>query len=585
MSINIIGISALYHDSACCILKDGKIIAAAQEERFTRIKADNFMPYHAFKYCLQKAGLSITDVNCVAYYELPEMKLARQIWSGYDFKDKDYTEKMDPWRSEREIREILGYEGPIEYVEHHISHAASSFYYSGIPEAAIMTVDGVGEWNTTTYGVGKENRIELFDRVDFPDSIGLFYAALTAFLGFRVNSGEYKVMGMAPYGDPLYVDQLKKMISYKGNGKFELNMEYYDFIRGEKMYSEKLIELLGIPPRVPESELSKCYKDVACSLQVVTEEILVQIADYIYKKTKCKHLCMAGGVALNCVANGSILKRTLFEDIFVQPAAGDAGGCLGAAAEVYLRMTNRTGKIEPINQVYYGEEYSDEIIKNLLDTTSMKYEDYSEKKEELLVRTAELMSEGYVIGWFQGRMEFGPRALGSRSIIADPRGTDMRDRINSMVKKREAFRPFAPSVLESKMREHFELDTESPYMLLVCQVHSPLDLPAITHVNGSARVQSVKQETNALYHDLIQAFDKQTGCPIILNTSFNVRGEPIVMTPVDALACFINTKIDCLVIGNFIIQRKQNSFTLMKLLVGNTNKANTSIDGRRYTFI
>jgi carbamoyltransferase len=582
MSLNIIGISALYHDSACCLIQDGKVIVAVQEERFTRVKQDPEMPYNAFKYCLESAGLSITDIDCVAYYEIPEDKLARQLWSGYDI---ELIDKLDPKRPVREIREILGYTGPIEFVDHHLSHAASSFYYSGFDEAAILTVDGVGEWATTTYGIANEKGIDLFEQVDFPDSIGLFYSTITAYLGFKVNSGEYKVMGLAPYGEPKYVEQLRKLVILKDEGQYELDMTYFEYISGEKMYSYKLEELLGMPPRVPESELSQIYMDVAKSLQVVLEEILLNKANYLYEKTKCKNLCMAGGVALNCVANGKILRDSSFENLFVQPASGDAGGALGAAAVALARLTNRQKKIEKMDHVYLGPSYTNNEIRNFLDATAIKYEDYSYDKNMLINKTAELIADGKVIGWFQGNIEFGPRALGDRSIIADPRRGEMRDRINSMVKKREGFRPFAPSVLESKMQEHFDLKTESPFMLLVCKVTSKLSLPAITHVDNSARVQSVNEDINLLYAKLIEEFDRLTGCPIILNTSFNVRGEPIVMSPIDAVSCFINTKIDCLVLGDFIIQRRNNSFVLIKTLLGNTKKANSSLDGRRYTFI
>lgn len=583
MSLNIIGISALYHDSACCLIRDGKVIAAAQEERFTRIKHDNSMPYNAFKYCLEAGGISITDIDALAYYEIPEDKLARQLWCGYDIEK---YEQLNPKRPENQIREILGYTGPIEFVSHHQSHAASSFYFSGFDESAILTVDGVGEWATTTYGKADKNGIDLFEQVDFPDSIGLFYSALTAFLGFKINNGEYKVMGLAPYGESKYVDELRKLIRLKENGQYELDMEYFEYASpGTRMYSDKLIELLGMPPREPESKMEQKYMDLAKSLQDVTEEILLNKANYLYERTKCKNLCMAGGVALNCVANGKILEQSKFENLFVQPASGDAGGALGAAAEVYMRLTDRKKSIEKMERVYLGPGYTNGEIKRFLEATSIKYEDYSADKSELVHATAELLKEGKVVGWFQGDSEFGPRALGNRSIIADPRVADMRNRINLMVKKREGFRPFAPSILEDRIKEHFDLNVKSPFMLLVCQVKSELDLPAITHVNNSARVQSVNEDINFLYTKLIQEFDKLTGCPIILNTSFNVRGEPIVMSPIDAVSCFLNTKIDCLVLGDFIIKRKDNSFVLLKTLLGNTKKANSSIDGRRYTFI
>lgn len=582
--MNIIGISALYHDSACCLLQDGVLKAAAQEERFTRIKHDSSMPFHAFKYCLESAGLSITEIDCIAYYENPEKKLARQLWSGYDIHDPEYTDRLDPHRYIREIREVLGYTGPVEIVEHHLSHAASSYYFSGFDEAAILTVDGVGEWATTTYGVGKREKIELFEQVDFPNSIGLLYSTITSYLGFAVNSDEYKVMGLAPYGKPVYVDKIRKLITLQDNGQYALDMNFFDFGPGEYMFTDQLIELFGMPPRVPESELKQFHKDVAKSLQTVLEEILLTKAKYLHRKTGLTNLCMAGGVALNCVANGKILRETPFQNLFVQPAANDAGGAVGAAAVAHVRLSGGE-KPAPLRHVFLGPEYSDDEIKNLLDATAISYTDFRHSTDELLKTTALLLSQNKVIAWFQGKMEFGPRALGARSILADPRVKDMKDRINSMVKKREGFRPFAPAVLQEKMHKHFALETPSPYMLLTCDVISPIDMPAITHVDGSARVQSVDRETNPLFYRLIQEFERITNCPVLLNTSFNVRGEPIVMTPLDALLCFINTNLDHLVLGHFLISRDQTrSFAVLKMLLGNTRKV-YSYSSNRYSFV
>lgn len=583
--MNIIGISALYHDSACCLIQDGRIISAAQEERFTRVKHDRSMPYHAFKYCLESAGTSITDIDCIAYYENPVDKLARQLWSGFDIEKKELRDMMDPRRPLREIREVLGYTGPVEFVSHHLSHAASSFFFSGVGEAAILTVDGVGEWATTTYGYGNSQGIELFEQVDFPDSIGLLYSMVTSYLGFKVNNGEYKVMGLAPYGKPVFADKIRKLIHIGKNGQYFLDMRYFDYISGERMYSEEFIALMGQPPRIPESELSQFHKDIARSLQLILEEFMLNKTIYLYKRTGSKNLCMAGGVALNCVANGRILKEGPFEKIFVQPAANDSGGAIGAAAVVYAKLSGRNPEVRELEHVYLGPRYSCHEIRNLLDATSIEYRDFGQNTDELIKITAGVLAKGKVVGWFQGKMEFGPRALGARSIIADPRVDGMRDRINSMVKKREGFRPFAPSVLEDKMKEHFDLDTPSPYMLMTCGVVSPFSLPAITHVDNSARIQTVNEYTNPLYAQLIREFEKITECPIILNTSFNVRGEPIVMSPFDALSCFINTKIDCLVLGDFLIERSKNSFTLIKAILAKADKADASLDGRLYAFI
>ncbi len=569
MSINIIGISAFYHNSACCLIQDGILKVAVEEERFTRKKNDSRLPCNSFEFCLENSDLSITDIDCIAYYEDPLKKIERQKWSGYDINKLHH--EMDPNRPINEIRKLLGYEGPIEIMNHHLSHAASSYYFSGFDEAAILTVDGVGEWATTTYGYGSNNKIDIFEEVIFPDSIGLFYATITSYLGFKVNSGEYKVMGLAPYGRPIYVNKIKKLIILKDKGQFELKMEYFDFIKGDCMFSNKLIELLGQEPRIPESEITQFHKDVARSLQYVLEEIILLKVRYLFDRTKSKNLCMAGGVALNCVANGRILKEGPFKKIFIQPGATDSGCAIGAAALAYTKLTNK--KVEELKNVYLGPKYTSDKINRLLDATSLKYENYQGKEEELIAQSAELIAKGKVIGWFQGKMEFGARALGARSILADPRNNNMRDIINSMVKKREGFRPFAPAVLESKYKDHFDLQYPSPYMLFTCNVTSKLDLPAITHINGSARVQTVNESDNPLFAKLISKFDELTGCPIILNTSFNVRGEPIVMSPIDALKCFINTKIDVLVISDFIIKREENSLTELKLAIKLFEKA------------
>lgn len=584
--MNIIGISAFYHDSACCLLQDGVLVAAAQEERFSKRKHDPSLPVQAFFYCLEQANLSISRIDYLAYYEEPVKKLARQLWSGYDYEGEEMIARMDPKRPEREIRELLGYEGPIKYVGHHLSHAASSYYFSGFDSAAIMTVDGVGEWTTATYGEGKGNRINLFEEVQFPDSLGLLYSTITSYLGFRVNNGEYKVMGLAPYGKPLYVDKIHALLKSADLGQFQLEMGYFDFVRGRRMYSDTLIELFGQLPRQPETEIMQFHKDVAKSLQVVLEEILLEKSKYLYDRTGLTNLCMAGGVALNCVANSRILRDGPFRQLFVQPAAGDAGGALGAAALVYSQLTEHKRRSEKLKHVYLGPGYSIDEISRMLNSTSLNAKDYSREPGKMIREAARRLAQGRVIGWFQGRMEFGPRALGARSILADPRDDTMRDKINAMVKKREAFRPFAPAVLEDKTREHFEIDHASPFMLETCQVISDIHFPAITHVDGSARIQTVDRETNPLYAELLIEFDRLTGCPVLLNTSFNVRGQPIVCTPFDALLCFINTEIESLVLGDFIIDKADNSIdTLRRLLKYHHNQLQSNIAFDVYTFI
>jgi carbamoyltransferase len=583
--LNIIGISALYHDSACCLLKDGVLVAAVQEERFSRKKFDASMPVNAFRSCLEQGGLAITDIDCLAYYENPEKKLARQLWSGYHWDSSQLAHKLDPHRPAREIRELLGYEGPIKSMEHHLSHAASSYYFSGFNQAAIMTVDGVGEWATCTYGQAEDHQIKLFEEVHFPDSLGLLYSAITGYLGFRVNSAEYKVMGLAPYGKPFYVNKIRQLVQSMEAGQFHLDMDYFDFITGNKMYSEKLVELLGRPPREPESEIHQFHKDVAGSLQQVLEEILLEKIGYLYRETRLENLCMAGGVALNCVANGRILKEGPFKRLFVQPAANDAGGAVGAAALAHVQLTGKHPLNRRMEHVYLGPGFTLKEIERLLGATSLKFKDFRGKQDQLIKETAQLLAKGKVVGWFQGRMEFGPRALGNRSILADPRVPHMRDRVNAMVKKRESFRPFAPVVLEEKMQEHFDIDHPSPFMLETCQVISPQDLPAVTHVNGSARIQSINRETNPLYAGLLLEFEKITGCPILLNTSFNVRGQPIVCSPIEAIECFISTEIDSLVLEDFLIDRTENNLELLKVMVKRQERIGDEGASHVYTFI
>jgi len=557
---NIIGISAGYHDSACCLLQDGNLVAAVQEERFSRIKNDKSFPRKAFRSCLEEAGLTIADVDCIAFYEDPCLKLGRQIWMGMvpgisAKRRESIFDRLVRSQPQQIIRRLFGYDGPIEIVDHHLSHAASSYYFSGFDEAAILTVDGVGDWPTTTYGLGRGSQIDRFEQVDFPDSLGFFYSAITGYLGFEVNEGEYKVMGLAPYGEPVYVDQIRKMIEVTSEGQYRLKMEYFAFLTEDSMYTEELCKLLGEPPREPESELRQFHMDVAKSAQVVLEEILLDKIRYLHDKVPSENLCMAGGVALNVVANSRCLREGPFKRLFVQPAAGDAGGSLGAAAVAHVRLTGEAPPRRRLQHVYLGPANSSEEAYHLLKTSSAKYQDFRGNEEDLIRYVVDRLLEGKVIGWSHGRMEFGPRSLGSRSILADPRRPEMRDRINALVKMREAFRPFAPAVLESHSREHFELDHPSPFMLETCQVISPIDLSAITHIDGSARIQTVTHETNPRFAALLEEFYRRTGCPILLNTSFNVRGEPIVCTTFDAIMCFVKSQIDLLIIEDFAMDR------------------------------
>jgi carbamoyltransferase len=553
MGAVVVGVSALFHDAACCILVDGRLCAAAQEERFSRLKHDPSIPKHAFRWCLSEAGVTIADVDCVAWYEDPVAKLDRQLWMGLPHVPPaapQFVFRLDAARPERELRELLGWNGRVELVEHHLAHAASAYWFSGWDEAALLTVDAVGEWATTTYGRATGDNIELFEEVRFPHSLGLFYSAITAYLGFDVNDSEYKVMGLAPYGKPRYVDRLRALVEELPGGQFRLDLRYFDFLGNDRMFTDDLCELLGRPARAPESELDAFAEDVACSAQVVLEELLLQKVRWLYGEVGSPRLCMAGGVALNCVANARILRESPFAELFVQPAAGDAGAALGAAAVAHQRLTGAPPATARLEHVALGPSYSPESV---LRPGRAGYERLVE--DDLVAATARRLADGQVVGWVQGRMEFGPRALGHRSILADPRDPTMRDRINALVKKREAFRPFAPAVLEERAAEYFELDHASPFMLETCQVRAPLELPAVTHVDGSARVQTVSRTANPRFHALIRAFEQLTGCPILLNTSFNLRGEPIVCTPTDALLCFIRSDLDCLVLEDVILDR------------------------------
>ncbi len=555
--MNILGISAFYHESSCCLLCDGRLVAAASEERFSRVKHDPRLPVEAFRFCLRQGGLDILDVDALAYYESPVKKLARQLWAGIPEDAPLDLPWFDPLQPERAIRQRLGYEGPILSFDHHQSHAASAFLFSGFPDAAILTVDGVGEWATTTYGRGQGANVELFEQVDFPHSLGLLYSTITAYLGFKVNSNEYKVMGLAPYGEPSYADKIRAMITSLPGGQYALDLKYFDFIRGSRMYTPELVELLGAAPRIPESEVTQFHKDMARSLQFVLEEILVEKAKYLGERVGSPRLCMAGGVALNIVANSRILADGPFEELFVQPAAGDAGGCLGAAALAYVQLTGEHPNRERMQHCYYGPSYPADAVARIVAATGLPAVDYRGREADMVAAVADLLVDHKVVGWFHGAMEFGPRALGARSILANPMDPDIRDRVNRSVKKREGFRPFAPAVLEGHAREHFDLDHPSPFMLEICQVTSPLALPGITHVDNSARPQTVNAQESPRFAALLEAFFERTGCPLVLNTSFNVRGEPIICTPADALFCMGNSEIDVLVLEDFLLHRSQ----------------------------
>jgi len=586
MSTNVIGISCFFHDAACCLLKDGVLIAAVEEERFSRNKHDPGIPKGAFNYCLEEGGLTIDQIDCVAYYEEPAKKLARQIWMMLPGlpSEKKVLARLDPRRPEREIREVLGYDGPIEYVGHHQAHAASTFYYSGFKEAAILTVDGVGEWDTTSFGRGNGNELEILETVEFPHSLGLLYSTITGYLGFEVNEGEYKVMGLAPYGKPRHVDLIRKLIVDQPGGQYVLDLRYFDFTSFKRMYSDEMLSLFGHPPRQPRTEILDFHKDIARSLQYVLEEILMGKIAYLHELTGTENLCMAGGVALNCVANGRIKREGPFKRIFVQPAAGDSGGALGAAAIAHKRRTNgKTESLSTFRHAYLGPSFSSEEVTSFVQSTGIKSRDFRGREADLLEVVARNLAAGKVVGWFHGRMEFGPRALGARSILADPRDNKMQDRINSIIKQRESFRPFAPAVLEDRAAAHFDLDHASRYMLETCQVKSPIKLPAITHVDGSARVQTVDGDANPRFARLLHTFERLTGCPILLNTSFNLNYEPIVCTPADALICFIRSGLDVLVLEDYVIDRSAISVMIEVLLRRNAQIRPDAITFKTYT--
>jgi len=580
--MNIVGISAYSHESACCLLRDGELAAAAEEERFTRIKRDARMPTEAFRYCLEAARLDITDIDLLAYYETPRKKLERQLWStvppGVD------AEWLDAGRVERAIRETLGYDGEVLYAEHHASHAASAFFYSGFPDAAILTVDGVGEWATTSYGRGGPAGIEIFEEVRFPHSLGLFYSMITSFLGFRVNDGEYKVMGLAPYGEPTYVDELSRVLKSASGAHYELDLTYFDFLRGTRMFSTAFVELIGVGPRKAGDDFASPYRNLARSAQVVLEQMLLDQVRYLRARTGSPNLCMAGGVALNAVANGRIRREGPFARLFIPPAPGDAGAALGAAAIACFQRDR--GVRLPLTDAALGPSHSHDDIRDVVAATGLPFEDHHEDERALLERVADAIAHGKIVGWFHGRMEFGPRALGSRSILADPRDASITDRLNRLVKRRERFRPFAPSVLLGDAARHFTLDGPSPFMLDVCPVISPLTLPAITHVDGTARPQTVDPFVQPRFARLLQAFRARTGCPMLVNTSFNVADEPIVCSPVDAILTMAISGLDLLVLEDWVLERGDAVESLARVVSewGST-RAPRTINDVMYTFV
>jgi carbamoyltransferase len=580
---NIVGISAYFHDAAACILRDGRLVAAAEEERFTRRKHDPSLPLRALEWCLREAGLTVADVDCVAYYETPRAKLERQLAQlAPQLTARRCDELWDAMRRpEMEIRQAFGYEGEIVFSEHHLSHAASAYYFSGFDEAALLTVDAVGEWATTAYGRGHRTEIEMFEHVPFPHSLGLLYSTITAYLGFAVNDGEYKVMGLAPYGRPIYVDRLQELIEPLPGGQFRLRTGYFDFVGDDGMHGDALPRHLGGPPRRREEPLTEFHCDVARSMQLVLEETLLAKVRHLHERVPADSLCMAGGVALNCVANGRIVREGPFTRLFVQPAAGDAGAALGAAAVAAMRR--KPVRLPRMEHAYLGPGYTDAEIGDWLVGTGVGAEDHCGDEGALIAAAGRRLAAGKVVGWFQGRMEFGPRALGARSLLADPRDPGMRDRINHIVKERESFRPFAPAVLQECAAEHFALAHASPFMLETCQVVSPLELPAVTHVDGSARVQTVSAETNPRFARLLHWFNAHTGCPILLNTSFNLRDEPIVASPADALTTFARSNIDALVVGSFALDRAELSPSLVSACRA-ARRTPAAISDRIYTF-
>lgn len=588
---NILGISAYYHDSAACLVRDGEIVAAAQEERFTRKKHDADFPHHAVAYCLREGGLAVGDLDYVGFYDKPLLKFERLLENYLGVAPRgvrSFLTAMPVWLKEKLFtkdlirKELNGFTGPLLFAEHHESHAASAFYPSPFTEAAVLTMDGVGEWATSSYGVGRGKDLELLAELRYPHSLGMLYSAFTYFTGFRVNSGEYKVMGLAPYGEPKYVDLiLEKLLDLKADGSFKMDMAYFNYLDGLTMTNGAFSRLFGGPPRQPEAPLTQREMDLAASIQVVTEEIMLRMARHVHQQTGMENLCLAGGVALNCVGNGRLLREGPFKRLWIQPAAGDAGGAVGVALTIQHKVLG--GERRPYSEgdsmkgSYLGPVFADDEIEAFLRSAGAVFERCT--PDELIDRTAAALAEEKVVGWLQGRMEFGPRALGNRSILGDPRSPRMQSVMNLKIKYRESFRPFAPSVLREHLGDYFELDVDSPYMLLVAPVAEARrvamtdaeaalfgierlnvprsGIPAVTHLDYSARIQTVHAETNPRYHALLSRFHALTGCPLLVNTSFNVRGEPIVCTPRDAYLCFMRTEMDHLALGSFLLEKRR----------------------------
>ena len=601
--ISVLGISAFYHDSAAAMIVDGEIVAAAQEERFTRKKHDAIYPKNAINYVLKEAALKLSEVDHIVFYEKPFLKFERLLETYVGFSPrgfKSFSMSMPLWLSEKLFQKKLLFKAlkeqdnnfndikKINFSEHHLSHAASAFFSSPYEEAIILTLDGVGEWATTTVSLGKNNKINILKEIHFPHSLGLLYSAFTYFLGFKVNSGEYKVMGLAPYGDPKFKDIiLDKLIDVKEDGSFRLNMDFFNYATGLTMTNNNFAKLFNMERREPEDKLLQIHMDMAASIQVATEEIVLKITRFLSKEFKLENLCMAGGVALNCVANGKILKEGLFKNIWIQPASGDAGGALGAAQAFYYQELDNKRKIlktDSMKGSYLGPQFTNDQVEHELKSCKANYDKLT--IDQVIINTAKALSEDKVVGWFQGRMEFGPRSLGNRSIIGDSRSEKIQKNLNLKVKYRESFRPFAPAVLFEKVSEWFEIDSESPYMLLVADVKKSKQLqmtdqqkslfgidklnikrsniPSVTHVDYSARIQTVHKETNPTFHKLIEEFERITNYPVLVNTSFNVRGEPIVCSATDAFNCFMGTDLDVLVCNNFVLYKDNQNKDLLK---------------------
>ena len=600
---SILGISAFYHDSAACIIQDGEIIAASQEERFTRKKHDPNYPKNAINFVLNYSNLKLSEVDQIVFFEKPFLKFERLLETYVAFAPKgfvSFSKAMPLWIKEKLFQKNLLFnrlkehdenfksDKNIYFSDHHLSHAASAFFPSPFEEAVVLTADGVGEWATTTVAVGKGNDLQVKKEIQFPHSLGLLYSAFTYYTGFKVNSGEYKLMGLAPYGSPIYQDKIKKLIDIKDDGTFRLNQKYFNYATGLTMTNDKFHKLFGKEPRDPKKDqITQFHMDIASSIQNVTEEIMIKLAKGIRNEYGIKNLCLAGGVALNCVANGKILKEKIFDNVWIQPAAGDAGGSLGAALALwYIEKGNarKINKNDSMKGSYLGCEFNQQQIEKELNSLGANFQKF--EYESLIEKTAEFLTNEKAIGWFQGRMEFGPRALGGRSILGDPRSDKMQKNLNLKVKYRESFRPFAPSILKEDLSKWFDLDVDSPYMLLVSDINDEKkiemtdqqkqlfgidklnikrsEIPAVTHVDYSARIHTVTKNTNKRYFDLITKFKEKTGCPVIINTSFNVRGEPIVNTPTDAFNCFMGTNLDYLVIGNCILDKSKQAMNLKK---------------------